>query len=769
MSSESIPISNSQFVGSVGSQSLTPNGRDEIAHVLFLDVVGFTKLRPAKQRSVLGKLQDIVRSTEDFCAARREEQLIALPTGDGMALVFLTTIDGSGPAIACAEKAAEAIAQYNDTVPEDSQIKVRMGIHSGNVVRVSDVNDRPNVAGEGINTAQRVMDCGDIGHILLSDLSFRLLPAMPDRADHCLSLGKVKVKHDQEVSLYSLFHHGIGNQETPQKVVWEVNQSSIIKEGMAAMQRDQRKRKLLWAAALGLVLFLAVFIVWATQPVPAPPTLAVLPFTPGSQKNSSKAISKGLTEQFIRSFKYLTTITPQPLSTVRSALSQPSSGQVPSPISPLEAGKKLHARYVLTGTAESHNNDANLENLTDVNPNFTVDVHAELYDTDAGVRVWNKEYMSLPFDKLIDLQGALVKEVTDKIGARMRDGEDVDINELYTKKASAHWYYMLGRFWSTERPNAGSQRQGEDIAHKAILSYEEAIKIDQKYALAYAGLADMYVSMSGTSMDPTEAKNKAVQAAKEAQNCGENLAEVNASIGTEKWWLERDFSTARIAFLLAIGQNQEFSDSHKRYSSCLAALGRVEEAEDHIQRALAIEPESGIIQFTSGQNYFFAHNYRQAITQLQKVISNNPNMSGAHRFLAMAFEQKNMNEEALDQLKKVAGKCEEDWDCFSTRGNILAHMKRSDEALKIAQSLEKLRELEQQKKENKSYVSAYNIAVIYAEIPTKEENALRWLDTAIFEFDPRVTWLKVDPRFAELKKTKESEFNQRLQAAGLLP
>lgn len=102
----------------------------------------------------------------------------------GMALVFLTTLDGSGPAISCAEKIAEDLAKYNENTEDEAKIRVRMGIHSGNIVRVSDVNDRPNVAGEGINTAQRVMDCGDIGHVLLSDVAFRLRPTDPDRTDH---------------------------------------------------------------------------------------------------------------------------------------------------------------------------------------------------------------------------------------------------------------------------------------------------------------------------------------------------------------------------------------------------------------------------------------------------------------------------------------------------------------------------------------------------------------------------------------------------------
>src|SRR5882672_9222751 len=128
-------------------QERTTNGDDQIAQVLFLDIVGFTKLRPAKQRSVLGKLQEMVRETKDFCAAKTANELIALPTGDGMALVFLTTRGGSGAAISCAETIAESVSKHNETTNEDdAKINVRMGIHSGNVVQVSDINDHLNVA-----------------------------------------------------------------------------------------------------------------------------------------------------------------------------------------------------------------------------------------------------------------------------------------------------------------------------------------------------------------------------------------------------------------------------------------------------------------------------------------------------------------------------------------------------------------------------------------------------------------------------------------------
>ena len=130
----------------------------EIAHVLFIDIVGYSKLLIDEQRDYLHTLNEIVRETDSFCAAEAAGKLTRLPTGDGMALVFATTPDAP---VSCALQVSKALRSH----PE---MQVRMGIHSGPVSGITDVNDRSNVAGAGINLAQRVMDCGDAGHILLS-------------------------------------------------------------------------------------------------------------------------------------------------------------------------------------------------------------------------------------------------------------------------------------------------------------------------------------------------------------------------------------------------------------------------------------------------------------------------------------------------------------------------------------------------------------------------------------------------------------------------
>jgi class 3 adenylate cyclase len=179
----------------------------EIAHVLFIDIVAYSKLHMDRQQLVLRDLQEAVRATPTFANAKAEEQLIRLPTGDGMALVFFN--DPEAPA-RCALELAEILHKNSD-------LKLRMGIHTGPVYRVADINANRNVAGGGINTAQRVMDCGDAGHILLSKSSADVLGQVSRWESALFDLGLVKVKHGERIHLFNLCVRDLGNPAVPNK------------------------------------------------------------------------------------------------------------------------------------------------------------------------------------------------------------------------------------------------------------------------------------------------------------------------------------------------------------------------------------------------------------------------------------------------------------------------------------------------------------------------------------------------------------------------
>src|SRR5438552_13304509 len=180
----------------------------EIAHVLFIDIVGYSKLPITEQRALIERLNQIVRGTDEFQAAEAAGHLIKIPTGDGMALVFYHS----------PEAPVECALEISRALKEHQELRLRMGIHSGPVSGVMDVSGKANVAGTGINMAQRVMDCGDAGHILLSKHVAEDLEQYPHWHPYLHELGECEVKHGARALLVNLYTEELGNRAVPEKL-----------------------------------------------------------------------------------------------------------------------------------------------------------------------------------------------------------------------------------------------------------------------------------------------------------------------------------------------------------------------------------------------------------------------------------------------------------------------------------------------------------------------------------------------------------------------
>src|SRR5437867_11508560 len=198
------------------SAELQPGVQLEIGHVLFMDVVGYSKLLLDEQRDLQQQLTQIVRNTEQVRNAEAAGRLIRIPTGDGMALVFFNSPEAP---VRCAIEIGKGLKQ-------NPHLKLRMGIHSGPVNEVRDVNGRANVAGAGINIAQRVMDCGDAGHILLSKRVAEDLAHSRQWRTYLHDLGECAVKHGVPIFIVNLYTDEMGNSQLPEKVKqWQSEQA----------------------------------------------------------------------------------------------------------------------------------------------------------------------------------------------------------------------------------------------------------------------------------------------------------------------------------------------------------------------------------------------------------------------------------------------------------------------------------------------------------------------------------------------------------------
>src|SRR5882724_11806279 len=215
--------------------------RLEIAHVLFIDIVGYSKLLIDEQSEALQELNQIVRNTEAARSAETAGQLIFLPTGDGMALVFTGSV----------EDPVECALQISQTLCAQPSLPVRMGIHSGPVHHVADVNNRENIAGAGINIAQRVMDCGDAGHILLSKRVADDLAQYRRWQPYLHDLGDFEVKHGVVVSIVNLYADVVGNPEPPERF----KHAASTPQRSAPSGPGKRSPLLIVLVVVGLMLF----------------------------------------------------------------------------------------------------------------------------------------------------------------------------------------------------------------------------------------------------------------------------------------------------------------------------------------------------------------------------------------------------------------------------------------------------------------------------------------------------------------------------------
>src|SRR5438093_6305115 len=230
----------------------------EIAHVLFIDIVGYSKLLIDQQRRLLELLNEIVRGAEQFRKAEASHRLITIPTGDGMALVFYNTPEAP---VDCALEISRAAREH----PE---LKLRMGVHSGPVSGVVDVSGRANIAGAGINIAQRVMDCGDAEHILLSRHVAEDLEQLDHWQKHLHDLGEAEVKHGSRVSVVNLYTDELGNPEVPQKFVQARHKAAAVP--VAAEKARGSRSWIVAAAAFILIAGLGVGgFLWLLRSVPA--------------------------------------------------------------------------------------------------------------------------------------------------------------------------------------------------------------------------------------------------------------------------------------------------------------------------------------------------------------------------------------------------------------------------------------------------------------------------------------------------------------------
>ncbi len=246
-----------------------------------MDIVGCSKLPSDEQKRIVGRLQELVRESAEFQRSRESDQLISLPTGDGMALAFFNKLDA---AVQCA-------IEITKSIQAESLCNIRMGVHTGPVFVMEDINHKRNISGAGINQAERVMSCGESGHILLSDNVAESLRNLSGWRDKIYEVGECQVK-DGWIRVWNLVDGAIGNPGLPARSKRNVQRRQwIVKTGVASLA-------LLVAAALGSAFWLGR-VAKVFRAVPDMASIAVLPLTDMSPDKNQEYFSDGLTEELL--------------------------------------------------------------------------------------------------------------------------------------------------------------------------------------------------------------------------------------------------------------------------------------------------------------------------------------------------------------------------------------------------------------------------------------------------------------------------------------
>src|SRR5438552_6585691 len=559
----------------------------EIAHVLFIDIVGYSKLLIDEQRELQQELNEIVRNTEQFRAAETAGKLVRLPTGDGMALVFFT---GPETPVQCALQIGEALQNH-------PHLQLRMGINTGPVSGVADVNDRSNVAGAGINIAQRVMDIGDARHILLSKRAAEDLIQYRQWQAHLHELGEFEVKHGIKISVVNLYTDKAGNPQLPEK----------LKQLSRKQATARRFKRMLIAAlllfALALPLGTLLLLRYGSAKMPGggaaeailKKSIAVLPFANMSEAKENAFFADGIQDDILTSLAKIDGLRVISRTSVMGYRSDVARNL-------RDIGKALGVANVLEGSVRREGN--------------RVVVNVQLIDALHDRHLWANRYDRTIADSL-GLQGELATEIAKALSATLSPDEKARVETKPTENPEAYVFYLRAN--QIER-NPDTLLEDYKTAEQL---YMQAVALDPNFALAHARLASTCGGIFHFYEPLDSWKTKARSEAELALRLQPNLAEAHLAVGQCAYWIDEDYERALVEFGTAAVLAPSDGEVGQLIASIERRQGKWEESLETFDTAQKIDPQNPNIV----RNLLFTNTAMRRWPEASRV---------AERFRAMA-------------------------------------------------------------------------------------------------------------------------------------
>jgi TolB-like protein/Tfp pilus assembly protein PilF/class 3 adenylate cyclase len=611
----------------------------EIAHILFIDTVGYSKRPINEQRELCDMLNKIVRNTNQFRAAEAAGKLIRLPTGDGMALVFS---DPPEAPVECAMEVSKALRDY-------PQLHLRMGIHSGPVSRVVDVNDRSNVAGAGINTAERVMACADAGHILLSKRAADDLAEYEHLRPHLHELGECESKHGAKLSVVNFYTGELGNPELPTKFKLAKQKAAEEASLSRSTFTDQHNLLPLIAAILAIVAVIAAcyfFFQRATRKVATgsstipglrelavipEKSIAVLPFENLSDEKQNAYFAAGIRDEILTRLANLKEL---------KVISRTSTEKYKSHPDNLKAvAAELGVTNILEGSVQKLANE--------------VHINVQLIKAATDAHMWAQS-----FDRTLEhafaVEGEVAQMVADALKVTLLPAQIAKLNELPTQNAQAYDLYLKGDY---ELHRAWESEELSSIAKKAAEHYRQAIKIDPQFSPAYASLARAELLEYHFRLDFEQAERKPELADDAKQNIDRaltltpDLAVAHLALGEWHYWCHRDYPKAIAELQRAINLDPHLSDAFNRIANIRQRQGQPEKVPGELQVALEFDPRNEIIHRNIAVSYRALRKYELASDRFARAIALAPHDTADIANLALTFEDRGDLEAAARTLE----------------------------------------------------------------------------------------------------------------------
>jgi TolB-like protein/class 3 adenylate cyclase/Tfp pilus assembly protein PilF len=612
-----------------------------IGHVLFIDIVGYSRLLNSEQGELLAALNNAVRETEEFRSAEADGRLMRLPTGDGMALVFR---DSPEQPVRCALEISQALRDH-------PKLRVRMGIHSGPVNEVADVNDRANIAGAGINIAQRVMDCGDAGHILLSKHVAEDLQHYSEWRSNLHDVGQCEVKHGEMISIVNLYTKELGNPNSPR----------LKRAGIELQRRRRRNAFLLAASCVAALLLGGLLLLPRASARKIDKSIAVLPFQNLSDDKENAYFADGVQDDVLTNLSKI-----GDLKVISRTSVMQYRGQTPNV---REIGKALGVSNILEGSVRRAGNK--------------VRVNVQLIDANTDEHIWASDYDRDVTD-VFAIQSDLAQNIAEALQAKLSAGEKSEMTRKPTEDGEAYLAFVQAHDLSCAYEDFDKLKQGEQL-------YQRAIELDPNFALAIARYSQLESWIVHT-FDPTPARReKARTLAERALQLQLGLPEAHLARGISYYYGDNDYDAALREFEIAQRGLPNESEIYLYIGSIQRRQGKWAESTASMEKAVSLNPKDVWSLQNLTFNYQMLRDYEKANKTIDRALALDPTglepLEVKSKLAIAENGDFSVAEKAFDAVKSVPMSKEQKLKTTGSRIDLFLLERKYQEALQLAESV----------------------------------------------------------------------------------